>query len=269
MPDAPALPPLPTRRASLLALAGLALGGCGGGGMDDDGESPSGTVVTRSIVANSNGTTYPLNIYLPPGLAAIRNTVPVIYLLDGDSRIAAVVDIVERTEARVIVVGIGNEAMRGRDYVPANGCTSGGGGQAAYLDFIRFQLAPSIETNFGGDPRRRILLGHSHGGSFVLYALFHEAPTTRHFAAYLASDASIDCMSGTVYGWEEDYAIVYPMLPVRLHISYGANTANQAFSEKVQQRRYTDLAMASKAYGGGHIGMIPAAFTDAIAFALA
>ena len=269
MPDLHALQPLyPTRRASLLALAGLALGGCGGGGMDD-GDGMAGTVVSRSIVANSNGTFYPLNIYLPPGLAAIRNTVPVIYLLDGDSRIAAVVEIVERTQAKVIVVGIGNEALRARDYVPSNSCTPGGGGNALFLDFIRFQLAPSIETNFGGDPRKRILLGHSHGGSFVLYALFAETPTTRHFAAYLASDASIQCMSDTVYGWEEDYAIVYPMLPVRLHISYGANTANQAFSEKVQGRRYTDLAMAAKLYGGGHIGMIPAAFTDAIAFALA
>ena len=76
-------------------------------------------------------------------------------------------------------------------------------------------------------------------------------------------------MSGTVYGWEEDYAIVYPMLPVRLHISYGANNANQAFAEKVQGRDYTDLTMAAKSYGGGHIGMIPAAFTDAMAFALA
>jgi len=261
--------PLPTRRASLLALAGFALGGCGGGAMEDGESSLAGTLVTRSIVANSNGTNYPLNIYLPPGLAAIRNTVPVIYLLDGDSRIAAVVDIVERTQAKVIVVGIGNEAMRSRDYVPANVCTSGGGGHAAYLDFIRFQLAPSIETTFGGDPHRRILLGHSHGGSFVLYALFNEAPATRHFAAYLASDASIDCMPSTVYGWETDYHLVNVSLAVRLHVSYAANLANQAFSAQVQGRAYTGLAMASQSYGGGHLGMIPAAFTDAVAFALA
>ena len=162
----------------------------------------AGTLQTRSLPARSNGTTYSLNIYLPPGIAAIRATVPVIYLLDGDSRFAAVVDIVERTQARVVIVGIGNEALRGRDYVPANICTPGGGGQGAYLDFIRLDLIPFVETTFGGDPQRRILLGHSHGGSFVLYALFNEAPAGRHFAAYLASDASIDCMSGTVYGWE-------------------------------------------------------------------
>jgi len=268
MPDASSPTPLPTRRASLLALAGFTLGGCGGGAMDEE-ESPSGTVVSRSIVANSNGMEYPLKIYLPPGLAAIRHTAPVIYLLDGDSRIAAVVDIVERTQARVIVVGIGNEAMRGRDYVPVNSCTSGGGGHAAYLDFIRFQLAPSIETNFGGDPRRRILLGHSHGGSFVLYALFAEPPGARRFSAYLASDASIDCMRATVYGWESDYADAHDRLPVRLHVSYGANFANEPFGTQLAGRGYPDLRLAVMGYPGGHIGMIPAAFADALAFALA
>jgi hypothetical protein len=257
---------LPTRRSSLLALAGFALAGCGG----SDGEySLSGTMLSRSLVANSNGTAYPLNIYLPPNIAEIRNTVPVVYVLDGDSRFGVVVEIVERIKARVVVVAIGNEALRGRDYVPQNLCTPGGGGERDYLDFIRYQLAPWIETSFGGDPRRRILLGHSHGGSFVLYAVFNEAPGTHHFAAYLASDASIDCLRPTVYGWEEDYAIVYPMLPVRLHISFSANTANQGFALQVQGRAYTGLAMATQFYLGGHLGMIPDAFADAIAFALA
>ena len=48
-----------------------------------------------------------------------------------------------------------------------------------------------------------------------------------------------------------------------------ANTANAAFAQQVQGRGYTGLALAAKFYAGGHIGMIPAAFTDAIAFALA
>jgi len=257
-----------SRRASLLAMLGVALAGCGGGGSDGD-SSRAGTLQTRSLPARSNGTTYSLNIYLPPGIAAIRASVPVIYLLDGDSRFAAAVDTVERTQAKVVIVGIGNEALRGRDYVPANICTPGGGGQGAYLDFIRFDLIPFIETGFGGDPQRRILLGHSHGGSFVLYALFNEAPAERHFAAYLASDASIDCMSGTVYGWESTYAAANTSLPVRLHLSYSANTANLAFAQQVQGRGYTGLAMAAKFYAGGHIGMIPAAFDEAIAFALA
>ena len=269
MPEGPAARALPDRRAALFALLGVALAGCGGGGSADGESAMAGTVQTRSLPARSNGTTYPLNIYLPPGIAAIRAGVPVIYLLDGDSRFAAVVDIIERTRAPVVVVGIGNEALRNRDYVPVNICTSSGGGQGAYLDFIRADLIPFVETTFGGDPQRRILLGHSHGGSFVLYALFNEAPAGRQFAAYLASDASIDCMSATVYGWESAYAAANPSLAVRLHISYSANTANTAFAQQVQGRGYAGLAMAAKFYAGGHIGMIPLAFSEAIAFALA
>ena len=59
-----------------------------------------------------------------------------------------------------------------------------------------------------------------------------------------------------------------PTLAVRLHISYSANTANTAFAQQVQARGYSGLALAAAFYGGGHIGMIPAAFSDAIAFAL-
>jgi len=268
MPHDLAAPAFPDRRASLFALLGFALAGCGGGGSDGE-SSMAGTLQTRSVTARSNGTTYSVNIYLPPGIAAIRASVPVIYLLDGDSRFSAVVDIVERTRAPAVIVGIGNEALRGRDYVPANVCTPGGGGEGAYLDFIRLDLIPFVETTFGGDPQRRILLGHSHGGSFVLYALFNEAPAGRHFAAYLASDASIDCMSATVYGWETAYAAANASLAVRLHISYSANTANTAFAQQVQGRGYSGLAMAAKFYAGGHIGMIPLAFSEAIAFALA
>ena len=103
----------------------------------------------------------------------------------------------------------------------------------------------------------------------MLYALFAEAPDDHHFRAYLASDASIGCMSGTVYGWESAYAAAYATLPVRLHVSYAANVANEAFVAQVQARHYGGLALASQLYGGGHLGMIPQAFADALAFALA
>jgi hypothetical protein len=73
---------------------------------------------------------------------------------------------------------------------------------------------------------------------------------------------------GPVYGWESDYAAANPSLAVRLHVSYGANTANAAFAQQVQGG-YAGLALAAKLHAGGHIGMIPANFTEAIAFALA
>lgn len=258
---------LPTRRSALIALCAL-MAGCGGGGGSST-SAQAGSVQQRSINAQSNGSTYPLNIFLPPASAGKRATLPVVYLLDGESRFQAVVDILEAGKAGVIVVGIGNEALRSRDYVPPNSCTANGGGEAAFFDFIRLELVPWVEANVGGDPARRILLGHSHGGSFVLYALFAEAPASHHFHAYLASDASIGCMPATVYGWEAAYAAAHTDLPVLLHISWGANLDNGPFLQAVQARHYQGLALAGQLYPGGHIGMIPAAFTDALAFALA
>src|SRR6185295_6548997 len=115
--------------------------------------------------------------------------------------------------AQVMIVAIGNEALRARDYVPANICTPGGGGQAAFLQFIRTELVPFVDATYPANPQRRFLLGHSHGGSFVLYALFNEAPASRLFSAYLPSDSSIDCMSATVSSWESTYAAANTALP--------------------------------------------------------
>ena len=264
----------PNRRATLVTLAAL-LAGCGGGGSGSDGPGGStpvlaGSLQTRSLTAQTNGMSYPLSIYLPPDNGTPRNALPVVYLLDGESRFQTLVDIVETMKAQVMIVAIGNEALRARDYVPANICTPGGGGQGAFLQFIRTELVPFVEATFPSDPQRRILLGHSHGGSFVLYALFNEVPASRLFASYLASDSSIDCMSATVAGWESAYAAANTALPVRLHVSYSANAGgNITLVQQVQSRHYTGLTLVSQIYGGGHIGMIPAAFTDALTFALA
>lgn len=258
----------PTRRASIVAL-GAWLVGCGGGGGGGTGSGPAGSVQTKSLTAQASGVSYPLYIYVPPDDRTPRSALPIVYLLDGESRFQTTVGIVEARRSRVILVGIGNEANRARDYVPPNACTPNGGGEGLFLDFIRRELIPFIDASVGGDPAQRALLGHSHGGSFVLYALFNEPPASRRFSAYLASDASISCMEATVYGWDADYAAANTRLPVRLHLSYSANIANFPFAEQLVQRHYSGLVLASAAYAGGHIGMIPAAFADALAFAFA
>lgn len=270
------MPPTLGRRALLrwtsLALLGLALDGCGGGGSSNT-PAMEGSLDSRSITSRINGNTYPLSIYLPPASAGPRSALPVVYALDGDSWFDTLVQITESTHARVIVVGIGNSRLlRNTDYVPVNNCTPNGGGEAAFFEFIRQELTPYVETAIGGDPARRALLGHSHGGSFVLYALFAQAPAEHHFSAYLASDASIGCMPDTVSGWEQAYAAAHSELPVRLHLSYatGGNfDANVAFAQALTQRHYTRLVMQQQAYAGSHTGIIPAAFADAIAFAFA
>jgi Putative esterase len=255
----------PGRRSVLALLASLG-SGCGGGG--DVDTAPRGSRQLSHITSRHTGTGYPIHLYLPPDSEGVRGTLPVVYLLDGDSRFTTMVELVEASRSRVIVAAIGNEALRARDYVPMNSCTTGGGGHVAFFNFIRHELIPHVESTIGGHPGRRILLGHSHGGSFVLFAAFNEAAGSHHFSAYLASDASVGCMRDTVYGWESAYASANPTLPVRLHLAYASNVDNIELATHLQGRRYGGLTLAAQAYAGGHVGMIPLAFAQALAFAL-
>ena len=263
--------PLLRRRAALRTLMAVTavIAGCGGGG-GSPAPPMEGSTEQHSITSRINGFTYPLSVYLPPASAGSpRANLPIVYALDGDWWFDQIVSIMESTHMRAIVVAIGFNANRAHDYVPTNTCTANGGGHVAYFDFIRSELIPYAESTIGGDATRRTLLGHSHGGSFVFYALFAESAAQHTFGAYLASDASIACMPATVDDWEASYAAASADLPVKLHVSYAANLTNADFAQRIGNRRYPNLVLQAGFYGGGHTGMIPAAFTDALRFALA
>src|SRR3990167_4286522 len=114
---------------ALLALACAVLAGCGGGSASD-GDAPStiGTRQTASITSRANGSSYALNIYLPPASAGPRNSLPIVYALDGDGWLETIIGAAQSTYTQAIVVGIGTSGLRDRDFVPSNSCTSNGGG---------------------------------------------------------------------------------------------------------------------------------------------
>ena len=196
----------------------------------------------------------------------------VIVALDGETWFQTMTAIVTSANLPVIVIAIHTAGQRSHDFVPANSCTSNGGGQERYLDFLRMELLPFVEKTVGGASGRRILFGHSHGGSFVLHALFSEPASARSFQAYLASDSSISCMTSTVYEWERAYASVNGSLPARVHLSYatqGNHQSNLDFSATLARRSYSGLSLVAQSYGGSHLGIVPQALTDGLAFALA
>jgi hypothetical protein len=264
-----------TRRHAALALLGLPLAGCGGGGSDDEGRGypfAEGSRTSKVISSRITNTDYALNIYLPPASAGAPASLPVIYALDGESWYETLASLAESTRTRVIVVAINTSGQRSRDFVPGNSCTSGGGGHVAYFNFIRNELIPFVESTIGGNAGRRILFGHSHGGSFVLYAMFAEAPGHQTFAAYLASDASISCMPAEAFGWEQSYAGLYRELPVRLHLSsasLGNYAANVEYGLAITRRSYQKLTYKSQVYAGTHGGIVPQVLAEALPFALA
>lgn len=259
------------RRPIAPGLIALALAGCGGGSTDSTAPQQQATVQSTSIVSRLTGTSYPLSIYLPPASAGPRKDLPVVYVLDGESWFQTLVGIVDAAHTPVIVVAIQTAGQRNRDFVPANTCTLGGGGHVAYLDFLRQELIPYVEANVGGHPAGRILFGHSHGGSFVFYALFAEAAAGHSFKAYLASDASIPCMPEAAAQWERSYAAQQAALPVRLHVSCatGGNCASDLdYADVLAARRYPGLALKVQSYAGSHTGIVPQVLADGLPFAL-
>lgn len=268
--------PVFSRRRIAGAAAWLAIAlaaGCGGGGGSSGEPAPSSAGTTQTLGINSRltGTAYTINVYLPPASAGPRKDLPVIYALDGESWFQTLIATLESARLAAIVVAVQTAGRRSRDFVPANTCTPDGGGNANYLDFIRQELIPFIESSVGGDAAQRILFGHSHGGSFVLYALWAEAPAQHHFKAYLASDASISCMTATAYQWERDYAAAYASLPVRLQLSYatqGNYQANLEYGQAIARRRYQGLTLMDRAYNGTHTGIVPQVLAEGLPFAL-
>ena len=256
----------------------VSIGGCGGGGGGAEppiaSESPppgeQGVRLSLTIASASTGASYLTHIYVPPASAGDRTAMPVVYALDGQSWFAPLASLAETVRGGMIVVAL-DGIRRNQDYVPQNLCTANGGGNAAFFDFIRKELIPLVERQYGGAPKKRILFGHSHGGAFALYAMYAEVPGSHTFASYLASDASVSCLPDAARGWDAAYAAAHRALPVRLHLSYatlGNFTANQDYAGVIAARKYETFTFEPRAYTGTHGGIVPAVLADGTALAL-
>lgn len=95
-----------------------------------------------------------------------------VYLLDGDSLFPYLAPhhlflTIDDKLPEAIVVGIAYGSFappanrRDRDFGP---------GVVGFQNFLRHELIPAVERRTRSDPERRILVGQSRGGSFVLYS---------------------------------------------------------------------------------------------------
>lgn len=130
--------------------------------------------LTREIFIQStiNGATYNIKVGLPVNYDPNLQKYATIYVLDGEEDFDFVSNqCKEITEKKalehVLVVGIGYGKDRSIDYTPTKISSVTGGGPE-FLNFIKIQLIPEIEKQFGVDTARssRVILGHSYGGLF-------------------------------------------------------------------------------------------------------
>ena len=114
----------------------------------------------------------------------------VLYMLDGNAQFPIAVNTVDPTQALPLIVGIGYVsenayaiAERQRDYTfPVNGEDfKNGGGASDFLRFIQTQVKPEIEQQYHINPEKQFFFGHSFGGLFGLYVLFHQPDLFQYY----------------------------------------------------------------------------------------
>ncbi len=137
------------------------------------------------VDSQSVGRAFHIYIRLPEGYGQDPDArYPVVYVLDGDSLfpiLAATHLFLTYDDGlpEAIVVGIAYGGFdpsvnkRGYDFsAPAPDASEGQGGADRFLSFLRSELIPEIEGRYPTDPDRRVLIGQSRGGYFVLYSAY-------------------------------------------------------------------------------------------------
>jgi predicted alpha/beta superfamily hydrolase len=141
-------------------------------------------------------------IYTPVGYENGDQSYPVLYLLDGPRHFHHATGILQFMNQQgiippMILVGISNtDRTRDMSPTPATGENASNypnsGGAPEFLQFIREELMPFVETNYRTKPYK-ILVGHSFGGLFTMFTFLSEPQA---FDAYIA-------ISGT-YWWDNN-----------------------------------------------------------------
>lgn len=214
---------------------------------------------------------------------------PVIYLLDADLNLGIVTDVVRLmalcgSTTDALVVGIGyregkdpidafqeSHIRRGLDFTPAwiappwsqeskirmeaqNKRPPSTGDSANFHKFLSEELMPRVENEYRADPARRILVGHSLGGTFATYALL-EKPGL--FNTFVIGSPALSYGDSFAFKLEEEYAKEHTKLPAKVYLYVGdleedANnttlTDTLRFAAKVQSRKYDGLSLVKRVF---------------------
>ena len=226
---------------------------------------PRGESAVVAVVSSKLGTFYDVSIVVPKAYDSNSDPLPVIYALDAQIRLQSLVDVMQQTAARAILVAIYDMNRRQTDFnIP---------GAYDYLAFLTSDLIPYVEANYRVDPRRRVLSGLSTGGNFPFHALYLEAPSRWSFAHYWSSEGAFwqqaDIVSAEEFRMSE--LVGQSNFPVTLILARGAIGAGtnsayvRALYDKIAGRHYAGLRLLDLYYPQlGHVPMDAPSFRDSL-----
>ena len=154
------------------------------------------------LASRASGRTYHVYVRLPEGYdAAEEQTYPVVYLLDGDSLFPLLATThlflgYDEGLPEAIIVGIAYGGFdpainkRNVDFTALAADTRPDeGGAEPFHRFLSEQLVPEVEGRYRTDAARRVLVGQSRAGYFVLWSALQDPDL---FWGRIASNPSFD-----------------------------------------------------------------------------
>mgnify|MGYP003510213743 FL=1 len=222
--------------------------------------------ITSAIVA---GQEYELHILLPGSHKNSNKKYPVVYVMDSQWDFPLVKSIYGQQYydgfiPEVIIVGVtwGGEkpnadSLRARDYTPTNEARQiQSGGADKFIQFMKDELFPFIESNYKADNKNRTLMGCSLGGLITLYAMFTH---TEMFTGYAAASPAIGWDREVLYKYENQFDATKLNKPNRLYLTVGDVERNSnsfvKFSNYIRDKKYTKVTIRSKVLENtGHSG---------------
>jgi predicted alpha/beta superfamily hydrolase len=236
----------------------------------------------RQLKSAETGRSYDIYIRLPADYAKDKKKkYPVLYLLDGQWDFKLLDSIYgglyyDGYIPEMIIVGItysgsnpDYESLRAMDYTPFHDSSIPGSGDASkFLAFLKNGVIPLIESNYRADSSRRVLMGHSFGGTFTLYALLSEPEL---FSGYVAGSPSVVFGDNFAFEQEAQYASSHKDLPVKLYVFVGGEERLrypvEEFIQKLRERNYPGLEMETRTLEDErHAGVKPEGFNRGLRF---
>ena len=243
----------------------------------------------HSFHSKINDSDYKLFIILPKSYNTRSDRrYPVFYLLDGND--TATIAWLTRSrqhsdEKEVIFVGLGypeplagppvplpNQpavpaAQRSADYSLYNTTEPWSPpqdkGAPVFLKVIQQEIIPYIDQQYRTDPANRAIGGHSLGGLFTTWALFHSSDT---FNAFWIGSPSVLWDRSVLFKEEAAFAATHHDLKARVFASVGgqeSKTFNRAplfdMMDKVKSRHYPHLVWKTVIFPNEDHGTMPVA----------
>jgi predicted alpha/beta superfamily hydrolase len=194
------------KKLSAILVSLLLMGGCSSIGNNENEKKKATVPDPLKFYSKAVNDTFYINVTEPSNQHKEGYSYPVIYILDANLHFDIFAAAIKKYSELgmfppVILVGIGYrdfqtmDSLRSRDLtyplaIPEYEMNTSGKADK-FLSFITTELVPEIDKRYSTDPKSRILVGHSLGGYFTVYALQQNLLNkTGFFCGYIAASPS-------------------------------------------------------------------------------